>query len=156
MVFDATHGPQQTIAFGTGGTPNLNLDGSGSLYVGGTSGAAGGLGTLAVRNGGVLELGGTLKLWSTGTVILDGGTIRTQTFDRSAGTFTWTSGTVQFSQNLSIAPAEPFGQAITVGAAQALTVTQTLSVPSGGSLLVNGGTVTAGLGFGIFALRRRR
>ena len=30
LVFDATHGLQQTVAFGTGGTLNLNLDGSGA------------------------------------------------------------------------------------------------------------------------------
>lgn len=33
LVFDSTHGIQQTIAFGTGGSLNLNLDGSGDLGV---------------------------------------------------------------------------------------------------------------------------
>ena len=31
LVFDSTHGLQQTFAFGTGGTLTLNLDGSGAL-----------------------------------------------------------------------------------------------------------------------------
>ena len=46
LVFDGTHGPQQTIAFGTGGTLSLNLDGSGDLGAGYQS-----TGTLRIAEG---------------------------------------------------------------------------------------------------------
>ncbi|MBW1800712.1 MAG: hypothetical protein JRJ85_08275, partial [Deltaproteobacteria bacterium] len=87
---------QQSGADGTvtvGGTGSL-WDNSGSLYVGGSDTSAGGTGALTVQNDGTLGVGATLKLWSSGTLTLDGGTINTQSFDSSAGTFNFNTGTL--------------------------------------------------------------
>ena len=46
LVFDGTHGSQQAIAFGTGGTLSLNLDGIGGLGAGYK-----GTGTLRIADG---------------------------------------------------------------------------------------------------------
>ena len=46
VVFDGTHGMQQSFAFGTGGSLNLNLDGSGELGAGNK-----GVGTLRIAEG---------------------------------------------------------------------------------------------------------
>ena len=46
LVFDGTHGLQQTLAFGSGGTLNLNLDGTGALGAGYK-----GTGTLRIADG---------------------------------------------------------------------------------------------------------
>ena len=56
-----------------------------TLHVGGTSGI-GGTGSLRV-SGGQVSVAGTLELLPAGIVFLDGGTIATETFDRTAGTF---------------------------------------------------------------------
>jgi T5SS/PEP-CTERM-associated repeat protein len=46
LIFDATHGSQQTFAFGTGGTLNVNWDGNGALGAGHK-----GAGTLRIADG---------------------------------------------------------------------------------------------------------
>ncbi|HUS93276.1 MAG TPA: PEP-CTERM sorting domain-containing protein [Phycisphaerae bacterium] len=64
-----------------------------SLYVGGSDGAAGGTGTVTVSDGGLLDVGGTLKLWPQGTLDLQGGRLDADTVDlRNAGTFHFTGG----------------------------------------------------------------
>ncbi|MEZ6192194.1 MAG: hypothetical protein R3C45_13020 [Phycisphaerales bacterium] len=56
---------------------------SGNLSVGGGINGAGGNGELTVGNSGLVEVDGTLQLWSTGTVTLDGGSLNAQIAVRS-------------------------------------------------------------------------
>ncbi|HBO44835.1 MAG TPA: hypothetical protein DD670_13070, partial [Planctomycetaceae bacterium] len=56
-----------------------------SLYIGGSSTAAGGTGTLTVETEGTVDVAGTLRVWSTGTLALDGGQINTGSFVLATG-----------------------------------------------------------------------
>ncbi len=70
FVFDGTHGLQLTVPFGTGGTINVTLDGTGALGAGYQ-----GTGSLRVADGiAVASSGGFLgyKSGSTGTAIVTG------------------------------------------------------------------------------------
>ena len=68
---------------------------SGSLYVGGTPTAVGGSGSLTIAESGLVDVGGTTKLWSSGSLTLAGGSLTTGSLDNdgtlrinSAGTLT--------------------------------------------------------------------
>jgi len=85
----------------TSGNGTITIDGvgstwinSGSVYIGGSSTAAGGTGVVDVQNNGVVDVGGTVKLWSGGTLNLDGGTLNTVNFDASEGAFNFDDGTL--------------------------------------------------------------
>ena len=80
-------------------TGTATIDGEGSrwtntnsMFVGGSSSSAGGTGTLNITNEGQVETGGVVKLWNNGTLNLNGGTLKADTLDPSAGTFNWTDG----------------------------------------------------------------
>ena len=85
-----------------GSTGTAAVDGAGStwtnsdsLIVGGDGAAAGGTANLTVQGGGLVEVDGTLKIWNTGTVTLDGGSIVVDTFDHTdGGTFNFIDGTL--------------------------------------------------------------
>ncbi|HEX4131972.1 MAG TPA: hypothetical protein VHZ24_18210 [Pirellulales bacterium] len=71
---------------------------SGNIYVGGINSGAGGTGSLTVNSNGMLNVGGTLKLWNAGTLTLDtGGAITTTNFDATTGTFNFNGGTLTVS-----------------------------------------------------------
>ena len=65
---------------------------SNSLYIGGGSSGAGGSGTLNLNNSGLVTISGTTKLWSDGTIILDGGTLDVGVLDLTLGTFNMLDG----------------------------------------------------------------
>lgn len=73
-------------------TAVVTVTGSGSLwsnsaglYLGGTESAAFAKGVLNVRDHGHISVGGTLKIWGTGTLQLDGGTIQAAMMDHTSG-----------------------------------------------------------------------
>ena len=67
---------------------------SGSLYVGGSDTASGGAGELNVIDGSV-DVTGTLKMWSGGSLNLSGGHVTTASLDNSAGgILAFTGGTL--------------------------------------------------------------
>ena len=69
---------------------------SNSLYVGGKGSQAGGAGILNIADSGLVTVGNTMKLWSTGTVNLDGGRLATGSFDNSdTGTLNFHDGTLK-------------------------------------------------------------
>jgi len=148
------------IARGTGSVGTATVAGAGSrwteishLYIGGNEDGAGGLGTLNIANGGFVSVGGTTRIWETGTLNLSGGELRTgsllvspggtfnQTggvltivngvFDNSGGTTTLgpdavlqlQGGATATHQNLIVDP----GAQISIGSGGGLTVTQTLT-----------------------------
>jgi T5SS/PEP-CTERM-associated repeat protein len=63
-------------------TGSVTVDGAGStwtntgdLYLGGSGSTAGGTASLDVTGGGLVEVGGKFKIWTDGTVILNGGAL---------------------------------------------------------------------------------
>ena len=69
---------------------------SGWLCVGGSESTAYGTGTLNdIADGGVVDVTGTTKIWNTGTLNLNGGSLTTGTFDNTAGgAFFFNDGTL--------------------------------------------------------------
>ncbi len=74
------------------------------LSLGGTESSAGALGTLNVIDHGLVNVGTTFKIWGTGTLNLDGGTIQVGTIDHThGGAFDFLDGTLDvgiFNGNL--------------------------------------------------------
>ena len=117
---------------------------SGSVYVGGQAAIDGGNGTLSIINQGLVDIGGTLKLWPGGNVALDGGTLETGTLEVAGGAFNWTSGTLRFSSNLSVDPSGPLGSLVTVGAGKDLQVVGALSISNLSTVNLQGGMLKVG------------
>ena len=70
-------------------------DNSDELFVGGSRTSAQGTGTLTVADGGEVRVTNTLKVWSTGTVNLDGGTLDAAAIDDTdGGAFNMNGGTL--------------------------------------------------------------
>jgi hypothetical protein len=82
-----------------GGGSQWNI--ANNLYVGGSSTAAGGTGSLVVDSGGTLSIGGTLKIWNTGSVTINtGGTLRASTLDVAGSTLV-NNGTIHSTVNVA-------------------------------------------------------
>jgi len=64
------------------------------IYVGGSSTASAGSGTINIQGGTELEVLATLKLWPGSIINLTGGTLDTRILDHTGGTLNWTSGTL--------------------------------------------------------------
>ena len=122
------------------GTSDFTLDGTGNPMLILINGA-----TMNVD--GALTVGGT----NTGTLTLDGGTVITGSFNNTTGgVFNWTSGTLRFSDSLTIDSATPFnatgadGDKIT--ASRTLEVANNLTIGGSGTGTLNitgGGTVSS-------------
>ena len=120
------------------------------LSIGGTTGSAGGTGTLNLQDEGSVEVVATTKMWPGGTLNLDGGVLDTGSFDRSAGgTANLNAGMLNLTGNGS-----DLGTTLTVGdnAAKRATLrittdanasVGTLTLNSDGFLHLDGGTITA-------------
>jgi hypothetical protein len=102
-----------------------------NVYVGGNGTVAGGKGVVNVGGSGLLNVSGTLTAYSTfqTSVNLTGGTINTEAldFDGEPALFSWTSGTLVFTEGLTLDPGEgpdttgdAFGPSLTVGTEQVL------------------------------------
>jgi len=71
--------PSGVLGAFSGASGTATITGTGSmwdnanLYIGGTGSAAGGTATLNINNDGRVKVGGQTKIWSTGTVNLNGG-----------------------------------------------------------------------------------
>jgi|GEM_PF-6691984 len=104
----------------TEGLVNITSGGSflndGNMYVGGSSSAAGGPGELLVQSNGELEVGGLLKVWETGTLTLNGGTITTDnlmiqpgaTVNFESGQLAIDSGALNIPLNFNFGGTDPF------------------------------------------------
>ncbi|MBD14749.1 MAG: hypothetical protein CMJ72_06215, partial [Planctomycetaceae bacterium] len=117
-----------------GSTGLVTVTGSGSqwnhsvdLAIGGGMGAAGGTGLLTIADGGLVDVSGTTKLWSTGTLTLDGGSLITGTFEKTAGEiFMFNKGTLGVTDS---------GQILTIDA-------NNFSLANGTTFNTNAGTTT--------------
>ncbi|MGB2822230.1 MAG: PEP-CTERM sorting domain-containing protein, partial [Phycisphaerae bacterium] len=146
--------PGASVGLYGDGSGTVTVDGAGStwtnagsLYVGGSNTGAGGTGTVSVSDGGLLEIGGRLKLWPGGTVNLDGGTVRfsqPDPIDPCGGMFRLSSGTVEFDCDLTLGSGNEtlthvFGSPVTVASAQGLIVDGTATIQAEGGLVISGG-----------------
>jgi T5SS/PEP-CTERM-associated repeat protein len=108
-----------------------------------------GTGTLTITNQGSADID-DLALSSNGRIILDGGTLRLDSFGRDPfglpGTVTFNAGTLQMRNNRSLAtdPAikEFFGTAINLAAGKGLTIEGTATIDT--SITIDGGTFSVG------------
>src|SRR5581483_6760272 len=98
---------QATIAEQNTSTSSATVTGSGStwtasngLYVGGTSTAKGGTGSLTVSSGGAVAGTGETKVRDSGTVTINGDTLTTGAFTR-VGTLNLQNGTVTVNGNMA-------------------------------------------------------
>ena len=86
----------------SGSTGEATITGSGSqwtnsenMFIGGNSSGAGGSGTLNLDDSGLVTVLDTTKLWSTGSLNLDGGSLTTGSFDNSeSGALRFRDGTL--------------------------------------------------------------
>jgi len=93
-----------TVGTFTGSAGMVRVEGEGSswtssgdLTVGGDSTAAGGSGEVNILDNGIVEVGGTLKLWDQGRVNLDGGELRLKALPSGPGVFDWNAGRLTFT-----------------------------------------------------------
>jgi T5SS/PEP-CTERM-associated repeat protein len=150
------------IGYFGGSNGTVTVDGAGStwnngggLSVGGSLTAVGGTGTLKVQTGGTVTVADTLKVWSTGTLTLDGGRIEFGTSanldNTRGGTFNFNSGTLAFLGHLSVDSATPFGAvgSDAISSGRILEVDNSLMVGYGGvgRLDITGGSVGCGVGY---------
>ena len=132
---------------GSTGTVTVNGSGSswingGNLYVGGHSTAAGGAGSLMVQSGGSTDVGGNLKVWSTGSVNLIGGTITTGSMDADPGTFNFQSGVLNIGSDLAVSNLGT--SSVALNGLKTLNVTGTTTLDGYSTLTLEGGTFSTG------------
>jgi T5SS/PEP-CTERM-associated repeat protein len=104
----------------------------------------GGTGIIHVNPGGSLIASGNGVVYLNvgGTLDIAGGSVSTGGIATQGGHVTWSSGALTVT-GLTL-DAITFGTGVSLGTPQTLTVTNTLTVPSGQTLTLNGGTVSAG------------
>jgi T5SS/PEP-CTERM-associated repeat protein len=113
---------------------NSLLTGSG-VFVGGGQSAPGGTATLTIGSGATVEAG-TTKLWTPGTVNLNGGTLRTGQLELVGGAFNWTSGTLHLTgTDVLVEPGGLFGPSLDLGAGKILRVPRLLVGQNGNGTL---------------------
>ncbi len=145
------------IAASSGSTGNYDLSGgslsiSGNAYVGGidpADGGSGGTGVLTVEGTGAMTVSQTVKVYNTpGTSVnLAGGSITTAALDLSENPslLNWTAGTLNVTGvgGLTIGPTGNLGST-TLSPEKTLNVSNTLTIQSGGLLIMPGGQMTVG------------
>jgi T5SS/PEP-CTERM-associated repeat protein/probable HAF family extracellular repeat protein len=108
----------------------------GSLYVGGSKNAAGGTGQVTIRDGGAVNVRGSLKVWNNGTVRVSGGSLTTNSVTLAADSILSGLGIIDapvtVDNGATVSPGDPVG---------ILTVLQDYTQDSMGELLIElGGT----------------
>jgi T5SS/PEP-CTERM-associated repeat protein len=138
------------INVGSSGTATVTGSGSqwnnsGNLYVGGNESAAGGTGSLTITDDGLVDVDGTLKIWDQGTVILDGGSLVTQSFDRTeGGVFNFLSGSLTINDGLQIGSGTIFPGSPTLNSDRRLATAGTTTIAPFRTLTLDGGTLETG------------
>ncbi len=140
--------------FGTGNGTYTTSGGTMSavgIYVGGHGGGAGGTGTLNVNTGATVTASGTLKIYNSGSnvVNLSGGTLNAGSLDTggNASRLNWSTGTLNITNStLSIESGGALGATLTLGAGKSLSTNglQIIGAAGTGSVIQTGGTNTAG------------
>ncbi|QDS98754.1 beta strand repeat-containing protein [Adhaeretor mobilis] len=127
---------------------------SADLYIGGNTTSAGGTGALAVSEQGKLRVGGALKIWQAGSLVIDNGTVIVDgPLDFAESSIDFTSGRLELnhpSQSLIVYPTElrlgtkNLLNTTTLDATRELAVGGELLVTPVATLTIDGGNVEAG------------
>ncbi|MBI4718076.1 MAG: hypothetical protein HY763_09750 [Planctomycetes bacterium] len=126
-----------------GSNAELRETGSGGIYVGGGTSAAGGNGMLTIGPGATVT-GTPLKVWTTGNLTLDGGRLRTHEFTFAPGTFHWLTGELLFDPAFVLQVGSPFGNLLAMTNGQTLVAeTITIGGTSNGTLTLQDGAILA-------------
>jgi T5SS/PEP-CTERM-associated repeat protein len=148
------HTTTASIGSQDGGSGTLLVEGVGSVFstsgglgVGGTSLAAGGIGTLTIGAAGTVTAGGTLQLWNGGTININGGTLSFSNIVPNGGRMNFVAGVVQVSSNFA---ANAANLNAILGASRVLGPGRRIDVPGNtlnlqADLTVDGGSVTGGV-----------
>jgi T5SS/PEP-CTERM-associated repeat protein len=138
------------LGFNAGSTGTATVGGAGStwtnnfsLYVGGNAAFPRGAGTLTVNAGGTVNVTNTLKIWNTGIVNLNGGTLNTATLD-SEGSFNFNAGRLGITTDLLMDTTGPLGNSLVLNGFKTLAVSGTTTLGGFSSLTVDGGTFSTG------------
>ena len=120
---------------------------TGDLYVGGNSVGPRGSGKLSVQESGLVKVAGALKIWNTGMVTLDEGTLSVGSIDaESFANLDFLAGTLNLtSDSLSVGASGSFGNELNINRKQTMNVTKLASVAADGTLVVFGGFSSGGL-----------
>ncbi len=127
----------------SGGTQTI----TGTAFIGGTSTAGAGIGTLNI-SGGTANIG-TLKVWNSGAaapsgtrVNLSGGTLSVGSLDITANParFNWTGGTLDFKNGMVVDVGGPLGAAVNLGSGMTL-ATSGGTLSNNGMITLSGGSV---------------
>ena len=143
-------GGNSFIGYSGFATGTVSLSGASStwstngLYVGGGTSTAGGSGLLSIGPGTSLQnsTNTTVKIWSTGTVSLNGGTIQTGSLQvASGGHFDWSSGTLWITNApIAVGTGGMLGNNLAIGAGKQLWGGQlNVGQAGAGSISVSGG-----------------
>ncbi|HVT27951.1 MAG TPA: dockerin type I domain-containing protein [Lacipirellulaceae bacterium] len=146
-----------------GATGSVTVTGAGSIWfnsldvqVGGSLSSPGGSASMTITDSGLVEVANTLKVWSPGTIVLDGGTLRVGQLDVEGGEFNWKAGTLNITRagGLTIGAAGALGSEVLLNHNQHLQVDFGLSVQSGSTLFaasgIEAGSITVSTGGQMF------
>jgi T5SS/PEP-CTERM-associated repeat protein len=121
---------------------------NGSVTVGGAGAVSGGTAVLTIKPGATFNnSSGTFRINAPGTVNLDGGTLtavailNNGAFNFTAGTLNLTGGGVQ----LVVGPGGLLGSTVLLDASRRINVTNSADIASAGLLIVDGGSLSAGV-----------
>jgi len=133
--------------------PEAQFNVTTNLYVGGFASQDSGAGVVNIDPGGTVAVGDTLKLWTAGTVNINGGVLRLATLDLAGGAVNHNAGELAFTGDLRIGTGGPYAS-FTLNGLQTLTVEQTATIEALGSLTLDGGTFNTSrlVRIGIFQL----
>lgn len=123
---------------------------NGGLFVGGGSLVTGGSGCVSVGSGAALSVGAAsvTRIYGTGSVNLDGGTIFTGSLDvQAGGALNFNSGSLIVTglAGMNITAPSTLGASVTIGSGKALTVFNTGTIGAAAIVNMTGGALNAGL-----------
>ncbi|MGE0483470.1 MAG: hypothetical protein AB7Q81_04985 [Gammaproteobacteria bacterium] len=118
---------------------------NGSLNLGGDESVARGSGLLRIDNGALVSVTGATRLWQQGTLILQGGRLRTGTVLNDGGTLALLSGELELTGPLVIGTGATttFGDVLNVGPGLSVVSSGSITrVANDGELIVSGSTAS--------------
>jgi len=111
------------------------------LFVGGSSTAQGGTGEINVTNNGTLTVGSELKIWNTGTVNINGGSVMAGSVN-NLGSLNFNAGTLHVTGDLALDAG--LNSNLILNGAHKLIVDGSTMLDAASSLALNGGQFSTG------------
>lgn len=126
------------VGYGAGAVATYNLSGGSILLAGNLIIGVSGVGTMTVSDSGQVTVGKTLQISQGSALNLNGGRINTAAlyFGATPGLFNWTTGTLNFTSDMTWDPSVPFSTPASFG--------PTLTLADGQTLMVSGNETLGG------------